>query len=141
MILTMKAKQKAIVIAETIAGKTERQIAAQIGCSQPAVNNVKRSADVRPILDKALSNLIKRGANPAVKTLCRAAALGNTKCAPNNIDLFKLSIQASDKILTHINGGGPQTVINQLININSSPETSKEVQAIQSFINAQIIDV
>lgn len=111
----MTPEQTAVVIQKTIEGVPSRDIGQAIGTSHMAVVRARQKPDVKAIVEAGLSKLIKRGVNPAVNTLCRAAALGNAKGAEDNIDLFKLSIQASDKILSHVSGSGPQTVINQLI--------------------------
>ncbi len=111
----MDNQSLAIVTAKTIEGVPSRSIAQAIGTSHTSVIRAQQKPDIKAIVEAGITKLIKRGLNPAVNTLCRAAAMGNTKSIKDTPDLYKLSVDASNKIIGHIQGSGPQTVINQLI--------------------------
>jgi hypothetical protein len=111
----MTPEQTAIVIQRSIQGVSSRDIAEEIGTSHTSVYRVKQKDDVKAIVEKGISKLMKRGLNPSVNTLCRFAALGNSKNIMRDKDFAKISLDASKTILSHVNGSGPQTIINQLI--------------------------
>ncbi len=111
----MDNNQTALIISETIKGIPGCKIAQDIGVHESTISRAKQKPDIKAIVEAGITKLIKRGLNPAVNTLCRAAAMGNTKSIKDTPDLYKLSVDASNKIIGHIQGSGPQTVINQLI--------------------------
>lgn len=111
----MTPEKTAIVIQKTIEGATCRDIETVIGIDHSNIARARKRPDVKAIVEEGITKLMRRGLNPSVNTLCRAAALGNTKSITTTPDLLKISVDASKTILNHAQGGQPSTVINQLI--------------------------
>jgi DNA-binding transcriptional regulator LsrR (DeoR family) len=133
----MNSEQVATLTRLSIEGKPSRQIAAQIGVSHTTVSNTLNKPEVRSLVEAGFNKIVRRGLDPAVKTLCRAAALGNTKAATKDINLFKISVDASKSILSHVYQSGPSTIINTLIQVSESSQDSPQVMALQAAIEAQ----
>ncbi len=111
----MDTNQTALIISETIKGATSRDIEAITGIDHSTIARARQKPDIKAKVEAGINQLINRGLKPAVNTLCRAAAMGNVKGITNTPDLYKISVDASNRIISHISGSGPQTVINQLI--------------------------
>lgn len=111
----MDNQTTAVIIAETIKGATSRDIEAITGIDHSTIARARQKPDIKAKVEAGISQLINRGLKPAISTLCRAAAMGNTKSITSTPDLYKISVDASNRIISHISGSGPQTVINQLI--------------------------
>ena len=133
----MDNQQTAVVIQRTIQGLTTRDIGQEIGLSRTAVNNVQHRPEVKAKIERAANHIINRGLQPAVKTLCRLAAMGNVKDADK--DSLKLSLDASKHItsMAGLSGGAPSTIINAMIQINQAPEQAQELQGIAAFLATQ----
>lgn len=133
----MDNQQTSIVIQRTIQGLTTRDIGQEIGLSRTAVNNVQHRPEVKAKIERAANHIINRGLQPAVKTLCRLAAMGNVK--DQDKDSLKLSLDASKHItsMAGLSGGAPSTIINAMIQINQAPEQAQELQAIGAFLATQ----
>ena len=133
----MRPDQTAVVIKRTVEGLTTRDIGQEIGLSRTAVNNVQHRPDVKAKIERAADHIINRGLQPAVKTLCRLAAMGNVKDADK--DSLKLSLDASKHItgMAGLSGAAPSTIINAMIQINQAPEQSKELDSIAAFLSSQ----
>lgn len=111
----MNPSQIATLTECTIKGMPTREIAPIIGVSHTTVSRTQQKPDIKAKVEAGITKLINRGLNPSINTLCRFAAMGNTKSIVYDKDMAKLSIDASKVILSHANGSGPQTIINQLI--------------------------
>jgi len=133
----MDNQQTAVVIQRTIQGLTTRDIGQEIGLSRTAVNNVQHRPEVKAKIERAANHIINRGLQPAVKTLCRLAAMGNVKDADK--DSLKLSLDASKHItsMAGLSGGAPSTIINAMIQINQAPEQAQELNTIAAFLSSQ----
>jgi hypothetical protein len=136
-ICTMNSEQLAIIASKTIQGVPGCKIAQDLGVHESSVCRAKQRPDVRAKVEAAGNDIIDRGLKPAIRTICRLAAEGNKKSAP--IDMLKLSLDASKHItaIAGLSGNAPGTIINQLININLADESSPQIQALQSAIEAQ----
>jgi hypothetical protein len=121
----MTPEQQAIIINNTVAGVTCRDIAPQLGISHAAVN--RHQHKLRDLIQKQATELLNRGLIPARRTITRLAALGNTKGADK--DTLKLSLDASKVVLNcaGILSNTPGTIINNLIQVNQNevPEQLK----------------
>lgn len=111
----MTPEQISTITELTIKGLPTRAIGEAIGKSHVAVIAARNKPDVKKVIEEGISKLARRGLNPAVNTLCRYAAMGNTKDVFKTPDIAKLALTASQTIINNIQGAGPQTVINQLI--------------------------
>ncbi len=133
----MDNQQTAVVIQRTIQGLTTRDIGQEIGLSRTAVNNVQHRPEVKAKIERAANHIINRGLQPAVKTLCRLAAMGNVKDADK--DSLKLSLDASKHItsMAGLSGTAPSTIINAMIQINQAPEQAQELSTIAAFLSSQ----
>ena len=133
----MDNQQTAVVIQRTIQGLTTRDIGQEIGLSRTAVNNVQHRPEVKAKIERAANHIINRGLQPAVKTLCRLAAMGNVKDADK--DSLKLSLDASKHItsMAGLSGTAPSTIINAMIQINQAPEQAQELNTIAAFLSSQ----
>jgi hypothetical protein len=130
----MNTEQLAVVTKRTIEGASQRAIAAEIGTSHVAVHRAINRPDVRAKIEAGANKIINRGLNPSINTLCRLAAIGNTKYADK--DLLKLSLDASKHItsIAGLSGSNQSTIINTLINVNANPEHERELSAIEMFL-------
>lgn len=129
----MDTEQLAIITSRTIEGIPACKIAQDLGVHESTISRAKKQPDIKAKVEAGINQLINRGLKPAVNTLCRAAALGNTKSITTTPDLFKISVDASNRIISHISGSGPQTVINQLIYSQGtrSELTPESIQMVQ----------
>ena len=126
----MTPETKSLIASKSIEGATTREIASITGYNQSTIVRSQQKPDIKALVEKGISQLLQRGITPAVNTHCRLAAIGasakvvaftdpdtgrTTKVSDVDPALLKLSLDASKNILSHANGSGPQTVINQLI--------------------------
>lgn len=156
----MTPEETALIASKSIEGATTREIAAITGYNQSTIVRAKNKPDIKAIVEKGISQLLQRGLTPSINTHCRLAAIGAsvkmiTVTNPDtgktykttDIDpaVIKLSLDASKNILSHANGSGPQTVINQLILQQSSESGGQETSALAHYLSdawsGQIIDV
>ena len=124
----MNPEQQAIIINETVQGKSCRSIAPLVNQDYTTVNKYQHK--LRDIINKQASELLNRGLIPARRTLTRLAALGNTKDADK--DQLKLSLDAS-KVILSASGilASAGTTINNMIQVNNNeiPDVVKELFA------------
>lgn len=126
----MDTETLALVTKRTIEGVSYRDTADEIGVSRTTVMRAVNKPDIKALVEKGISQLLQRGLIPAINTHCRLAAIGSStkvlkytdpetgrtlRVSDTDPQLLKLSLDASKNILSHANGSGPQTVINQLI--------------------------
>ena len=121
----------------TLKGDTTRAIAHDLGVDHNTVARAINKPEIRAIIEREAAELINRGLKPARRTLTRLAAEGNK--AGTDIALQKLSLDASKHItsIAGLSSGTPGTIINQLIQVNSDPETTKEIADLKSYLQTQ----
>jgi hypothetical protein len=134
----MNAEQQAIIIHESAKGTTTRNIEPIVGLDHTTINRAQ--AKLRDKIDAEVNEILNSGLVAARKTTIKLAEYGASEaCVPgvSDVQWAKLSHDASKSILSIITSSQPSTIINALIQINQAPESTKEVQAITSFIDAQ----
>lgn len=133
----MDSKQIATATKLYIEGQTLREIAPQVGAHFTTVGNDLRRPEVKAKIERAANHIINRGLQPAVRTLCRLAAMGNVKEADK--DSLKLSLDASKHItsMAGLSGGAPGVIINAMIQINQAPEQTQELAGLAAFMSSQ----
>ena len=96
-------------------GKSIYEIAPQVNRSPSAVAQTLRRPDIKAKIDREANEIINRGLKPARQTLCRLAAIGNTK--QSDPAMLTLSLKASQHItnIAGLSGQAPSTIINALI--------------------------
>lgn len=137
----MTPEQQAIIINDTVAGQTQVAIGRKLGVSHQAIS--KQKANLLPWIQHQATEFLNRGLVSARRSVCRIAALGNTKGASN--ESLKLSLDASKVIL---NAAGilssPSTVINNMVQVNQNqvPEQLRALlQQVARNDQNQVIDV
>ena len=121
----------------TLKGDTTRAIAHDLGVDHNTVARAINKPEIRAIIEREAAAIITEGLEPARKTLTRLARVGNK--ATGDLAETKLSLDASKHItsIAGLSGNAPGTIINQLIQINSDPETTKEIQNLKSYLQTQ----
>ena len=121
----------------TLKGDTTRAIAHDLGVDHNTVARAINKPEIREIIEREAAAIISQGLEPARKTLIKLAEAG-TKAESEPVDK-KLALDASKHItsIAGLSGGTPGTIINQLIQINSDPETTKEIQNLKSYLQTQ----
>ena len=129
------AQQIATVTERIIQGDTTREAGAVAGLSNATVSRITTRPEIRTLIEREATEIITRGLKSARRTITRLAAEGNVKDA--DIPTKKLSLDASKHItaIAGLSGNAPSTIINQLIQINTNPEQSRELDDIQAFLS------
>jgi len=137
MIRKMTPKKIAIASKCILEGVPQQAIADQMGVDQSTIYRAVSKPEVREIIEREAAAIITEGLEPARKTLIKLAEAG-TKAESETVDK-KLALDASKHItsIAGLSGGTPGTIINQLIQINSDPETTKEIQNLKSYLQTQ----
>ena len=137
----MTPEQQAIIINDTVQGTPQVVTASKLGVCQQAISQQK--ANLLPWIQHQATEFLNRGLVSARRSVCRIAALGNTKGASN--ESLKLSLDASKVIL---NAAGilssPSTVINNMVQVNQNqvPEQLRALlQQVARNDQTQVIDV
>jgi hypothetical protein len=130
----MTPAQTAIVARRTIEGAPVRTIADEVGLHHSQVVRTRQKPEIRSLIESEIESLITKGMRPARRTLCRLAAMGNTKEIDK--DTIKLSLDASKAIMGMVQGQ-PGTIITNLIQINHAPEHRQELDGLQDFLKTQ----
>jgi hypothetical protein len=118
----------------TAQGATTRDIEAKIGLDHSTIARAQQRPEIKAKIEHEIEQLINRGLKPARATMCRLAAIGNTKTTDK--DMLKLSLDASKAIIAQAQGA-PGSIINTLIQINHAPEQAQELDGIAAFLNHQ----
>ena len=137
----MTPEQQAIIINDTVQGTPQVVTASKLGVCQQAISQQK--ANLLPWIQHQATEFLNRGLVSARRSVCRIAALGNTKGASN--ESLKLSLDASKVIL---NAAGilssPSTVINNMVQVNQN-QVPEQLRALLEQVarndQTQVIDV
>ena len=121
----------------TIQGESTRSIGRTLDVNHGTIAKAINKPEIRAIIEREAAAIITEGLEPARKTLTRLARVGNK--ATGDLAETKLSLDASKHItsIAGLSGNAPGTIINQLIQINSDPETTKEIQNLKSYLQTQ----
>ena len=137
----MTPEQQAIIINDTVHEIPQVVTGCKLGVTQQAIS--KQKANLLPWIQLQATEFLTRGLVSARRSVCRIAALGNTKRATN--EAMKLSLDASKVIL---NAAGilssPSTVINNMVQVNQNqvPEQLRALlQQVARNDQNQVIDV
>ena len=135
----MNAEQLALATQCHLEGKSIYEIAPLVGRDPSTVAKALRKPEIRARIEREAEQIINRGLKVARRTITRLAAEGNKGKDPA---MLKLALDASKHItsMAGLSGNAPSTIINAMIQINSAPEESKEVQDIRSFLQAKLIN-
>ena len=118
----MTPAQQAIIIRDTVAGKTQQAIGCTLGVSHQAIS--KQQKMLRTRIDQEIDQLIQRGLAPSRRTLCRLAAEGNKS---TDAKMLKLSLEAAKYIFSV---AVPPSSVNNLIQINNNTSIPDVVAAL-----------
>lgn len=135
----MNAEATAYAVSRSIQGVPGCKIAKEIGVHESTISRTLNQPEIRSIIEQAAKDIIIRSLPAACKTIDRLAKIGNES---QDKDMLKLSLDASKHVtsMSGLSGNAPSTIINAMIQINSAPEESKEVQDIRAFLKAKLIN-
>jgi hypothetical protein len=108
-----------------------------MGYHESTISRTINKPEIRALIEAEATKIINRGLRPAVKTICRLAAMGNVKSQDK--DMLKLSLDASKHVtsMAGLSGSAPSTIINTLIQVNHAPEHREELNDLQDFLRMQ----
>lgn len=130
----MTPENRALVVAGRIQEKSCREISREIGCNPKSITNLLKKDEIKELIERETSEIIKRGLIPARRTITRFAAMGTN---PDATDVDKkLALEASKHItgIAGVSGTTPSVVINTLTQINQQGEQTKQIKAFGEFL-------
>jgi hypothetical protein len=142
----MNPEQTAVVVKKSILGIPGCTIAHELGVHPSTVTRTQQRPEIKAKIERAGEYIVNRGLQPAVKTICRLAAMGNQdrRDPETGLKLFdkevaKLSLDASKHItsMAGLSGTAPSTIINAMIQINQAPEQQQELNGLAAFLGSQ----